>query len=45
MGELLMTNLLGTGYGIMLHSCGGLDRGNGLVFAGIGNQETTIARL
>ena len=46
MGELLMTNLLGTGYGIMLHSCGLIDRGNGIVFAGIGNAgKTTTARL
>jgi hypothetical protein len=45
-GELLMSNLLGTGYGIMLHSCGVIDEGNGMVFAGISTAgKTTTARL
>ncbi len=46
MGGLLMTNLLGTGLGIMLHSCGVIDGENGMVFAGIsGNGKSTTARL
>jgi hypothetical protein len=46
LGELLMTSLLGTGYGIMLHSCGVIDDGNGMVFAGVGSSgKTTTARL
>jgi hypothetical protein len=46
LGELLMTNLLGTGYGIMLHSCGVIDGENGMVFAGISTAgKTTTARL
>ena len=46
LGELLMTNLLGTGSGIMLHSCGVIDGGNGMVFAGEGSSgKTTTARL
>jgi hypothetical protein len=46
MGELLMTNLLGTRYGIMLHSCGVIDEGEGIIFAGIsGAGKTTTARL
>ena len=46
MGELLMTNLLGTGYGIMLHSCGVIDGESGIAFAGIGTAgKTTTARL
>ena len=45
MGELLMTNLLGTGYGIMLHSCGVIDRGNGMVFAGISTAGKTTTAL
>jgi hypothetical protein len=46
LGELLMTNLLGTGYGIMLHSCGVIDTECGIVFAGISNSgKSTTARL
>jgi hypothetical protein len=46
LGELLMTNLLGTGYGIMVHSCGVIDAERGIVFAGIGTAgKTTTARL
>ena len=46
LGELLMTNLLGTGYGVMLHSCGVIDAGNGIVFAGVSAAgKTTTARL
>ena len=45
-GSLLMTCLLGTGYGVMLHSCGVIDGDEGLVFAGIGSAgKTTTARL
>ena len=41
-----MINLLGTGYGILLHSCGVSDTGNGIVFAGVGGAgKTTTARL
>lgn len=41
-----MSNLLGTGYGIMLHSCGVVDQDKGYVFAGIsGNGKSTTARL
>jgi len=46
LGGLLMTSLLGTGYGIMLHSCGVIDAGDGLVFAGISTAgKTTTAFL
>ncbi len=46
LGDLLMINLLGTGYGILLHSCGVSDAGNGIVFAGVGGAgKTTTARL
>jgi hypothetical protein len=41
-----MINLLGTGYGILLHSCGVIDGESGIVFAGIGTAgKTTTARL
>ena len=36
LGEILMINLLGTGYGVLLHSCGVIDGEAGFVFAGIG---------
>lgn len=46
MGELLMINLLGTGYGIMLHSCAVIDGDAGFVFAGMSSAgKTTTARL
>ena len=46
LGELLMTNLLGTGYGVMLHSSGVVDAGHGMVFAGVsGAGKTTTAHL
>jgi hypothetical protein len=46
LGELLMINLLGTGYGLMLHSCGVIDAECGIVFAGISTAgKTTTARL
>ena len=46
LGQVLMTSLLGTGYGIMLHSCGVVDDKNGFLFAGIStNGKTTTARL
>jgi hypothetical protein len=45
-GELLMTNVLGTGYGVMLHSCGVVDAGDGIVFAGVSSAgKTTTAHL
>ena len=41
-----MTNLLGTGLGVMLHSCGVIYQGSGLVFAGVGGAgKSTTARL
>jgi len=43
---LLVSSLLGTGYGIMLHSCGVIDRGCGIVFAGTsGAGKSTTAWL
>lgn len=46
LGGLLLSSLLGTGYGIMLHSCGVIDGGWGIVFAGTsGAGKTTTARL
>jgi len=46
LGELLLINLLASGYGIMLHSCGVIDGVNGIVFAGIGTAgKSTTARL
>jgi hypothetical protein len=46
MGEHLLTNLLGTGYGIMLHSCGIIDSGMGIAFAGVSTSgKSTTARL
>jgi hypothetical protein len=46
LGEVLMTNLLGTGYGLMVHSCGVVDGENGIVFAGVGSAgKTTTAKL
>jgi hypothetical protein len=46
LGELLMINLLGIGYGIMLHSCGVIDAEFGIVFAGISTAgKSTTARL
>ncbi len=46
LGELLMINLLATGFGIMVHSCGVIDGENGIVFAGIGSAgKSTTARL
>ena len=45
-GELYMTNLLGTGYGVIFHSCGVIYQGLGLLFAGIGGAgKSTTARL
>ena len=45
LGELFMTNLLGTGYGVILHSCGVIHQGQGLLFAGIGGAgKSTTAR-
>ncbi len=45
-GSLLMTSLLGTGYGLMLHACAVIDAGSGIVFAGIGSAgKTTTGRL
>jgi hypothetical protein len=45
-GSLLMTSLLGTGYGIMLHACGVIDGDEGIVFAGTGSAgKTTTAHL
>ncbi len=46
LGGLLVSSLLGTGYGIMLHSCGVVDNGRGIVFAGTsGAGKSTTARL
>jgi hypothetical protein len=46
LGELYMANLLGTGYGVMLHACGVIHQGSGFLFAGVGGAgKTTTARL
>jgi hypothetical protein len=46
LGEIYMTNLLGTGLGVMLHSCGVIRQGSGLVFAGVGGAgKSTTSRL
>ncbi len=46
LGELLMTNLLGTGYGIMVHSCGVINNEQGILFAGVSTAgKSTTARL
>jgi hypothetical protein len=46
LGEIYMANLLGTGLGVMLHSCGVIYQGSGLVFAGVGSAgKSTTARL
>jgi len=46
MGELYMTSLLGTGYGVMQHACGVIYQGSGLLFSGVGGAgKTTTARL
>jgi len=46
MGELYMTSLLGTGYGVMQHACGVIYQGSGLLFIGEGGAgKTTTARL
>ncbi len=46
LGELLMTSILGTGLGIMIHSCGVIDRESGILFAGTSTAgKTTTARL
>lgn len=46
LGGLLMSSLLGVGHGIMLHSCGIILKGEGLVFAGFSTAgKTTTARL
>jgi len=46
LGELYMTNLLGTGFGVIFHSCGVIYQGFGLLFAGIGGAgKSTTAHL
>jgi hypothetical protein len=46
LGELYMTNLLGTGYGIMVHACGVIYQGFGFLFVGTGGAgKSTTARL
>ncbi len=46
LGQLFTTNLLGTGLGVMLHACGLVDHGSGLVFAGVSTAgKTTTAHL
>ncbi len=45
-GQVLTTLLLGTGYGVMLHSCGIRDSACGYVFAGVSSSgKTTTACL
>ena len=45
-GELVIINLLGNGYGIMVHSCGVIDGDSGIVFAGYGSAgKSTTSRL
>ena len=46
LGELQMINLLGNGYGMMVHSCAVIDGEVGIVFAGKSTAgKTTTARL
>jgi hypothetical protein len=46
LGGLLMAGLLGLEHGIMLHSCGVIDQGKGLVFSGFSTAgKSTTARL
>lgn len=46
LGGLLVSSILGSGYGVMMHSCGVVDNGCGIVFAGTsGAGKTTTARL
>ncbi len=46
MGLHIMVNLLGTGYGLMLHSCGVVDGEHGIAFAGVSTAgKSTTARL
>ncbi len=46
LGELYMTNLLGTGFGVIFHSCGVIYQGFGLLFAGKGGAgKSTTAHL
>lgn len=46
MGQLLMIGMLGTGLGLMLHSCGVIDGENGILFAGYGSAgKSTTARI
>jgi hypothetical protein len=46
LGEILMILLLGTGYGLMLHSCAVVDGESGMLFAGKSSAgKTTTARL
>jgi len=44
--QILMVNLLSKGRGIMIHACGVIDHGNGIIFAGkSGAGKSTIANL
>lgn len=46
LGELMMMNLLGTGYGMLFHACGVIDNGSGLLFVGHGGAgKTTTSRF
>lgn len=46
LGELFMMNLLGSGFGVLFHSCGVIFRGEGYLFCGYGRTgKTTTARL
>jgi len=46
LGELLMVNLLGQGYGVMVHGMGVADRGEGWLFVGrSGAGKSTLAQL
>jgi len=46
LGELIMMNILGSGYGVMCHACGVINRGNGYLFTGHGHDgKTTTAHL
>jgi len=46
MGVVFMINLLAQGYGVLLHACGVVDQGKGMVFAGFGETgKSTTARL
>jgi len=46
MGKVFMINLLAQGYGVLLHACGVIENGKGLIFAGFsGTGKTTVSKL